>query len=52
MGFEVESLEEMTKKLTDAGFPVLRGPVSPNEHITFSFFRDPVGYKVQISESH
>ncbi|MBR5468322.1 MAG: VOC family protein [Firmicutes bacterium] len=52
MGFEVESLEEMTKKLTEAGFPVLRGPVSPNEHITFSFFRDPDGYKVQISESH
>ena len=52
MGFATDSLEKMTEKLTDAGYPVVRGPISPNEHITFSFFRDPDGYKIQLSESH
>ena len=52
MGFETDNLEEITKKLTEAGYPVDRGPISPNEHITFSFFKDPDGYRIQISESH
>ena len=49
VGFEVESLEEATKKLEAAGFPKIRGPVSPNPKTVFSFFKDPDGVEIQLA---
>ena len=50
VGFQVDSLEEATKKLEDAGYPRIRGPVSPSPRSIFSFFHDPDGVEIQLLE--
>ncbi|MDR1909815.1 MAG: VOC family protein [Spirochaetaceae bacterium] len=50
VGFEVDSLEEATRKLEAAGCPRIRGPISPNPQLAFSFFRDPDGMEIQLLE--
>ncbi|MHB9293551.1 VOC family protein [Hollandina sp. SP2] len=50
LGFTVDSLEESTNKLEAAGYPRIRGPVSPNPQVAFSFFKDPDGVEVQLVE--
>lgn len=51
IGFEVEDLTYATKTMADHGYPLRRGPLSPNPHIRFSFFTDPDGYEVQLAEN-
>jgi len=51
VGFEVESLEDATKKLEAAGYPKIRGPISPSPQTAFSFFKDPDGVEIQLVES-
>jgi lactoylglutathione lyase len=50
LGFHVESLEAGTAKLEQAGHPRIRGPISPNPAVSFSFFHDPDGIEVQLVE--
>lgn len=50
IGFRVNSLDEATRRLERAGYPLLRGPVMPGPAIRFSFFRDPDGIEVQLLE--
>ncbi|MDR3122634.1 MAG: VOC family protein [Treponema sp.] len=50
LGFQVESLKEGTAKLEQAGYPLVRGPVSPSPAVTFSFFHDPDGVEIQLVE--
>jgi lactoylglutathione lyase len=50
IGFEVPSLEEATRKLEASGVVKLRGPISPNPTVKFSFFSDPDGAEIQLVE--
>jgi lactoylglutathione lyase len=50
IGFEVDSLDEATKKMEDAGYKRLRGPISPNPSLRHSFFPDPDGVEIQLAE--
>ena len=51
VGFEVPSLEEATKKMEEAGYPKIRGPISPSPQVIFSFFKDPDGVEIQLLEN-
>ena len=51
VGFEVDSLEEATKKMEAAGYPRIRGPNSPSPDVVFSFFKDPDGVEIQLLEN-
>ncbi len=50
LGFRVESLEEATRMMENAGYPLLRGPISPNPNLRFSFFHDPDAIEIQVLE--
>ena len=50
IGFEIDSLEEWTKKMEAAGYKRIRGPNSPSPTVTFSYFNDPDGVEVQLLE--
>lgn len=50
LGFEVESLENATTVMKEAGYKFLNGPISPNPTTTFSFFEGPNGETVQFIE--
>ena len=50
IGFNVESLEETTALLEQKGYPLLRGPISPNPSVTFSFFAGPGNIEIEILE--
>jgi lactoylglutathione lyase len=50
LGFRVDSLKEGTAKLEQSGYPLVRGPVSPNPAVSFSFFHDPNGIEIQLVE--
>ncbi|NLW78182.1 MAG: VOC family protein [Ruminococcaceae bacterium] len=50
IGIEVASLDEATARLGQAGFPVIRGPVSPDGATRFSFIQDPNGIEVELIE--
>ena len=50
-GLQTDHLDALTAKLEQAGHTV-RGPVSPNPHIRFSFIQDPDGYTVQVVEQN
>ncbi len=50
LGFQVDSLEEMTTRLREEGIPVHSGPFQPNPAIRYIFIQDPDGLKVQLIE--
>jgi lactoylglutathione lyase len=50
LGFRVESLDHATTMMEGAGYPLLRGPVSPNPSVRFSFFRGPDSVEIQLLE--
>ena len=50
LGIETESLEKATEKLEKAGYPLLRGPISPGPSVRFSYFNDPHGVEIQLIE--
>lgn len=51
LGFRVKSLNEATRMMENAGYPLLRGPFSPNDAVRFSFFSDPDGIEIQLLEN-
>jgi len=51
IGFAVDSLDEATRKMENSGYKKLRGPISPNPSIKFSYFPDPDGVEIQLMES-
>ncbi|NLZ38188.1 MAG: VOC family protein [Firmicutes bacterium] len=51
LGFEVESVDEMIKFITDKGLKVHSGPVSPNPSVKFFFIKDPNGLSIQFVEN-
>jgi len=51
LGFEVASLEERMAHAASKGFPVERGPLSPNPSMRFFYVRDPDGVEVQFVEN-
>jgi lactoylglutathione lyase len=48
LGFTVDSLEDQMALSTSKGFPVDRGPLSPNPSMRFFYVRDPDGVEVQF----
>jgi lactoylglutathione lyase len=48
IGFEVQNLEESTKELESAGYPKIRGPVSPSPKVAISSFKDPDGVEIYL----
>jgi lactoylglutathione lyase len=50
LGFRVDSLKDWTARLEQAGYPLVRGPISPNPAVSFSFFHDPDGIEIQLLE--
>jgi lactoylglutathione lyase len=50
IGFVVESLQSATEKMEKAGYPRIRGPLTPNPTVAFSFFKDPDGIEIQLLE--
>jgi lactoylglutathione lyase len=50
VGIEVDSLEAATERMKQAGFPRIRGPVSPSPGVSFSFFHDPNGVEIELIE--
>ncbi len=51
LGFEVESVDEMIKFITDKGLEVENGPFQPNPHVKFFFVKDPNGISIQFVEN-
>ena len=51
VGFAVDSLDAATKKMEEAGYKKIRGPISPNPSIKFSYFPDPDGAEIQLMET-
>ncbi|MDR2176766.1 MAG: hypothetical protein LBP20_01845 [Treponema sp.] len=49
-GFQAESLKDASAKPEQAGYPLVRGPVSPDPAVSFSFFHDPDGIEIQALE--
>ncbi|MDL2233128.1 VOC family protein [Ruminococcaceae bacterium OttesenSCG-928-L11] len=50
IGIAVPSLDDATKRMEENGYPLVRGPISPNPSARFSYFRDPHGIEVQLIE--
>lgn len=51
IGFKVDSLQEASERLTAQGYPIVRGPISPNPSVVFSYLYDPNGIEIQLAES-
>ena len=50
IGFEIDSLEEWTKKMENAGYKRIRGPVSPDPTVRYSVFSGPESVEIQLLE--
>ena len=51
LGFTVDSLEQATLTMEAAGCAKIRGPISPAQGVSFSFFRGPDGMEIELIES-
>jgi lactoylglutathione lyase len=51
LGFEVESIESVSKALAAAGVAIESGPHQPNPMLKFIYVRDPNGVHVQFVEN-
>lgn len=49
-GFQIDSVDEKIKYLTDKGISVSSGPFEPSPRIKFFYIKDPNGYKIQLVE--
>lgn len=47
-GFEVESLDDMIRILSQKGVAIYEGPFAPNPTSKFLFVKDPNGFKIQF----
>lgn len=50
LGFEVKSVDEMIKFISDKGLKVDKGPYQPNPHTKFFYVKDPNGVSIQFVE--
>lgn len=50
VGIGVEDLDEAMKKMEQAGYPLLRGPIAPAPGVRFSFYHDPDGVEIELIE--
>ncbi len=50
-GFQVNSVDEMIRLITEKGIAIDAGPYQPNPHTRFFFVRDPNGLRIQFVES-
>jgi len=50
LGFTVPSLADAEAALAAAGYPKVRGPISPRPGVAFSFFKDPGGAEIELVE--
>lgn len=50
LGFETESMDELTTLLKEKGIDIISGPFSPNPHMTYFFVLDPNGLRIQLIE--
>ena len=50
LGFEVDSLDVITKTLSEYSIPVYSGPFKPNPTIQFIYILDPNGVRIQFVE--
>lgn len=51
LGFEVDSIEEISEKLRKNNIPIHSGPFQPSSHIKFIYILDPDGVKIQLVEN-
>ena len=51
LGFEVDSVDEKIKEITEKGLKVESGPVKPNPHVSFFFVKDPSGVTIQFVQN-
>jgi|GEM_PF-118534 len=51
LGFEVRSLDEMVKLVSEKGFEIISGPFQPNPSIKFFSIKDPNGVSIQFAEN-
>lgn len=49
-GFTVDSLDRVTKMLNEAGYPLLKGPYSPDSNCTIYEYRGPDGERIGVME--
>lgn len=50
IGFDVDSLVDSTELMEKNGYKLLRGPISPNPAVSFSFFQGPGGVEIELIE--
>ena len=51
IGFETESLDELTAFLKEKGVAIHSGPFQPNPHVKFLYVTDPDGLKIQFVQN-
>src|SRR3989339_373903 len=51
LGFEVQSLEQVTEVLKKENIPIHSGPFQPNPTVRFLYVLDPNGVKIQFIEN-
>ncbi len=51
LGFNVKSVDEKLKFISNEGLEVTGGPFQPNPHIQFFFIKDPNGISIQFVEN-
>ena len=51
LGFEVDSIEEISEKLGKNKIPIYSGPFQPSPHSKFIYILDPDGVKIQLVEN-
>lgn len=50
-GFEVDSVDEKIRFIKEKGYEVHKGPVQPNENMTYFYVEDPDGINIQFIEN-
>ena len=50
LAFEVESMDEFAKHLTEAGYEFSDGPTQSSSGSTFAFVDAPEGYEIEVIE--
>lgn len=51
LGFEVDSIEQISKTLKKNNIPIHSGPFQPNPSIKFIYVLDPNGLRIQLVEN-
>lgn len=51
LGFEIKSVDEMMKDLSEKGIAIHSGPFQPAPNVKFFYMMDPNGLKIQFVEN-